>query len=139
MTTVPEQATARPGRRTRIVVAVVAALLLLAVAAGGVYVALASTDQARIRGTVTDFAAAVDRQDQPAMLDLLCADEAAAITEDDDYDPSAEPVDAPVLDREVTDVSIAPDGQTAIAVLVTPGREPVSVPLRRERDRWTVC
>jgi hypothetical protein len=138
MTTVLEQDSARPQRRNRIVAAV--AVLLLAVAGGGVYVALTTTDEARIRGVVTDFARAVERQDYPAMLELLCAEEAAGITEDDDYDPAAEPIDnAEIPDRDVTDIRITPDERSATALVTTAGRQPFTIHLRHERDRWTVC
>jgi hypothetical protein len=140
MTTRTEQETAQPAppkRRTGLVAA--AAALLLAVAGGGLYVALTNTDSARIRGVVTDFAAAVHRQDYPMMLDLLCAEEAAGITEDDDYDPAAGPIDADVPELDVTDVQVAPDGQSATALLTMPGREAITIHLRQERDRWTVC
>lgn len=137
MTTLPEEARARSGRRYRIAAA--ATVLLLAVAGGGLWAALTTTDDARIRGVVTEFAAAVDRQDYPAMLERLCAEEAAAITDDEDYDPAAEPIDADVPEREVTDVRIAPDERSATALLTTPGREPLTIHLSRERDRWTIC
>jgi hypothetical protein len=140
MTTWPEQETARPApprRRSRIIAA--AAALLLA-AAGGSYIALGNTDEAQIGRVVGDFATAADRQDYPAMLELLCDEEAAGLTEDDDYDPTAEPVDAAdVPERDVTDIQITPDEQTATALMTTPGREPRTIHLRHERDRWKVC
>jgi hypothetical protein len=141
MTIGPEQETARPApptRRGRVVAA--AAVLLLAVGGSGVYLAVSNSDEAQVRRVVGDFAAAVDRQDHLVMLELLCAEEAAGITEDDDYDPTAEPVGAAgALEREVTDVRIMPGEQGATALMTTPGREPLTIHLRRERDRWQVC
>ncbi|QYN37840.1 hypothetical protein K1T35_11690 [Pseudonocardia sp. DSM 110487] len=140
MTTQPwrEIAQQAPSRlRNRMVAA--AAVLLIAVAGGGVYLGLGNTDEAQIRRVVTDFATSVERQDYPVLLDLLCTEEATGITEDDDYDPAAQPVDAAVPEFDVTDVRITPDGQSATALITTPGREPGTLSLRRERDRWTVC
>ena len=140
MTTWPEQETARPApprRRSRIIAA--AAVLLLA-ATGSLYIALANTDEAQIGRVVVDFATAADRQDYRAMLELLCDEEAAGITEDDDYDPTAEPIDAAdVPERDVTDIQVAPDEQTATALMTTSGREPRTIRLRHERDHWKVC
>ncbi len=140
MTTLPEQETARPApprRRSRIIAA---AAVLLVAAAGSLYLAFASTDEAQIGRVVGDFAAAADRQDYPAMLELLCDEEAAGITEDDDYDPTAGPVDAPdAPERDVTDIQVAPDEQTGTALMTTPGREPRTIRLRHERDHWKVC
>jgi hypothetical protein len=141
MTIQPEQEAARPAPpRPRVRTVAAAAVLVLAVAGCGVYLALSTSDEAQVRRVVGDFAAAVDRQDHPAMLELLCAEEAAGITEDDDYDPTAAPVgaaDAP--EREVTDVQIMPGEQVATARMTTPGREPLTIDVRREQDRWKVC
>jgi hypothetical protein len=140
MTTWPEQETTRPApsrRRSRVVAA---AAVLLVAAAGSLYLVLANTDEAQIGRVVGDFATAADRQDYPAMLELLCAEEASGITEDDDYDPTAEPIDAAdVPERAVTDIQVAPDAQTATALMTTPGREPRTIRLRHERDHWKVC
>lgn len=144
MTTAPEleaehKPDPAPRRRHNLIVSGLA-VLLLAVTGGGVYVALGNTDEARIRQVVGDFATTVDRQDYPAMLALLCDEEAAGITEDDDYDPTAEPIEpAGVPERQVTDIRIAPEKQTATALVTTPGRAPVTVHLRPERDQWKVC
>jgi hypothetical protein len=71
---------------------------------------------------------------------VLCAQEAAAVVEDDDYDPAAEPV-APSAPGEpvVTDVRVDDNGETATARAALPGQTPVTIHLRRDGERWTVC
>jgi hypothetical protein len=47
-----------------------------------------NSDEAKIAALADKFAVAVDQSDRATIITLLCAEEASAITEDEDYDPS---------------------------------------------------
>lgn len=134
--------TPRPPRVTRTRLALAAATgLALVVAAGiGLYPVVVGSPESVVRSVVVTFAGALDREDHPALLDVLCAQEAAAVVEDDDYDPAAGSVAPSGLGEPVvTDVRIDDEGRTATALAALPGRSPVTIHLLREGGRWTVC
>ncbi|GAA1279509.1 hypothetical protein GCM10009609_48740 [Pseudonocardia aurantiaca] len=130
----------RAAARKRRALAAVAGFVLVTTVGAGLYLTVAGSPETEIRTVAGAFATAVDREDYPSLLGVLCVQEAAGIVEDDDYDPTAEPV-APSAPGEpvVTDVLVDDEGETATARAALPGRSPVTIHLRREGERWTVC
>src|SRR5690242_3129224 len=76
------------GRAMGVTAVAVGALVVVGAVVAGVLVARSHSDEARIRTLVSQFAAVVDDEDQDGILSLMCREEAADITADDDYDPS---------------------------------------------------
>jgi len=130
----------RAAGRKRRALAAAAGLGLVTTVGAGLYLTVAGSPETEIRTVAGAFATAVDREDYPSLLGVLCVQEAAAVVEDDDYDPAAEPV-APSAPGEpvITDVLVDDEGETATARAALPGRSPVTIHLRREGERWTVC
>jgi hypothetical protein len=93
----------------------------------------------RTRMLVEHFAVAVARDDQPAVLKLLCASEAEALMEDDDFDPSQAPPDGSAAVRPVTVADIRITGDTASARVTRPGQQDVTLHFRKESGTWKVC
>jgi hypothetical protein len=120
-----------------------AAGLVLVVLAGvvvWVVVARTNSDEAKIQRLVGDFATAVDRDDQDKLLNLLCAEEARAITEDDDYDPANNggPItDSRKIPVKATDIRVT--GDTASARITRPSQPATTLYFRKEAGRWKVC
>jgi hypothetical protein len=118
-----------------LVVAVVAAVLLTTALTGG------GRDQARIRTVVDRFAAAVQSEDQARIVGLLCAEEAADITEDDDYDPAGTRVDGtpdkPVFPVHASNIHIT--GDVASARVTSAFQQPTTLYFRKEGGTWKVC
>ncbi|MFG1779203.1 hypothetical protein ACGFIG_22610 [Micromonospora sp. NPDC049048] len=131
-----------------IAVAVAVGLLILAACGAGLYAVArltgawgpsSASDETRIRTLVEEFAVAVDRDDQPAILNLLCAEEAEEIMADDDFDPSqAPPADVP-SPRPVTVTDIRVDGSTASATVTRASQPGVTLHFRKENGTWKVC
>lgn len=123
----------------RQVVAVVSAVAILLAVSGGLYFALSgNTPEVQVRDAVSDFATAVDTDDQAKIVDLLCSEEAAAITEDDDYDPTATGAEpATPLDRQISDIHIT--GETASARIIFSTHESTTIHLRQEKGIWHIC
>ncbi|MFD0817185.1 hypothetical protein ACFQ0D_02365, partial [Micromonospora zhanjiangensis] len=121
-------------------VAAVLALVITAGVVGWVLVARANSDEAKIQRLAGDFAAAVDRDDQGKILSLLCAAEAADITEDDDYDPAeGGPVVSPGPTRPVKTSDITVTGDAASARVSRPGQPDTTLHFRKESGHWRVC
>ncbi|HSV67503.1 MAG TPA: hypothetical protein VLJ59_16560 [Mycobacteriales bacterium] len=94
--------------------------------------------QLQIHGTLLNFGTALDQENQTAMLALMCPEEAAGITEDDDYDPDTPPLPTPVLrSRTITDIHIA--GDAAFAQVSVDGAASQTVYLRRDQGHWLIC
>jgi len=132
---------ARPSRRRAIVVTTVAvgALVVVGAVVAGVLVARSHSDEARIRTLVSQFAAVVDDEDQDGILSLMCQEEAADITADDDYGPSRPPPVDPPPHRPVRVSDVRVDGEVASAHITRPGQPGATLWFRKEDGRWTVC
>ncbi|MBQ1040777.1 MULTISPECIES: hypothetical protein [Micromonospora] len=121
-----------------------AAVLAVAVAAGVVVWVLgarSNSDEAVIDKLVSDFAIAVDQDDQDKILGLLCAEEALDITEDDDYDPANNggPIVDPGPERPVKASDIRVTGNTASARITRPDQPDSTLTFRKESGHWRVC
>ncbi|WP_433392667.1 Rv0361 family membrane protein [Micromonospora sp. KLBMP9576] len=125
-----------------------AGLLILTVCGVGLYAVgrvtgvlgpSAATDETRIRKLVEDFAVAVDSDDQPGILNLLCAEEAEELMADDDFDPSQAPPAEVPSPRPVTVADIRVDGGTASATVTRPSQPDVTLHFRKENGAWKVC
>jgi hypothetical protein len=101
------------------------------------------SEEAQIQRVVVTFAAAADVDDEAQLVRLLCRDEAAALTEDDDYDPAAanDGGDAvPAQARTVVTVSaIQVAGDTATARVTRSTGGMVVLRFVMERGMWKVC
>jgi ketosteroid isomerase-like protein len=119
----------------------VAAGLVLAVVAAVLLTTGGNRDQAKIRTVVNRFAAAVQNEDQARIVGLLCAEEAADITEDDDYDPAATRVDGtrdkPVFPVHASNIRVT--GDVASARVTSAFQRPTTLYFRKERGTWKVC
>lgn len=131
-----------PHGRGRLVLLVAAGALV--VVAGVVVAVVALTrprgDEADIRALVDRFALAVDREDQAAVVALLCAQEAADITEDDDYDPANDgglATQPPHRDVRTSQVQVT--GDVASARVERPEQDATTLWFRKEDGVWTVC
>ncbi|GAA1593984.1 hypothetical protein GCM10009678_90200 [Actinomadura kijaniata] len=94
-------------------------------------------EQGKVRKVVTDFAAAVDRNDNAAVLSMLCPQEAEGVADDldspgDRGDPRAELVPITVEDVRIT-------GDVAEARVTRPRQRPATLFLRREGGVWKLC
>ena len=98
-----------------------------------------STDKTRVSELVKEFATAVDREDQSAILALLCAAEAEEVKRDDDFDPSQAPPVSPPPVRPVTVANIQVSGDAASARVTRPGQQDATLHFRKENDAWKVC
>lgn len=124
----------------RQVVAAISAVAILLAVSGVLYFALGGgiTPEAQVRQVINDFATAVDTEDQVKIVDLLCIEEAANITEDDDYDPTATGAESATrLDRQISDIHIM--GQTASAQITFSTHESITIHLRQEQGTWHIC
>ncbi|MGI5129192.1 hypothetical protein ACQEVB_20470 [Pseudonocardia sp. CA-107938] len=128
----------QPARRRRgVVVGVLVAAVLVAIGAGAVWLAVGGRDATAVETTITGFADAVDRGDLPAAVAMMCAEEAQAVVDDEDYDPDAAKRSTQARPhREIRDVRV--EGTTASAEVVVDGIGG-RVQLRKEQDRWVLC
>ncbi|MFE9204269.1 hypothetical protein [Micromonospora sp. NPDC007230] len=100
----------------------------------------AVTEESRIRSLVNDFAAAVDREDQSTILNLLCTAEVEEFMGDDDFDPSSEPLADPPSVRPVTIADVRISADIASAQVTRPAQPTVTLHfLRKEDGTWKVC
>jgi len=128
----------RRRRALRVYAWFAAAAVILSATGSILYTALGFAPESQVEDVLTEFGAAVDRGDQATLIGLLCQEEATLLTEDDDYDPTAEPDPlAPPLDREFADITV--DGDRATAQVLIEGAEPATVHLRRDQDHWKLC
>ncbi len=126
-------------RRVIVVTAVAVGVLVVAGAVVGTLVARSHSDEARIRTLVSTFAVVVDDEDQDGILALMCTEEAADITGDDDYDPSRPPPVDPPPHRPVRVSDVRVDGEVASAHITRPDQPGATLWFRKEDGRWTVC
>jgi hypothetical protein len=137
----PDFTTARPRFTKWQVWAAVCAVAALLAVSGILYFALGgdeNTPEGQVRQVLDDFATAVDTEDQARIVDLLCAEEAANITEDDDYDPTATGAEpATLVDRQISDIHVA--GENASARITFPTHESFTIHLRQEKGTWHIC
>ena len=133
-----QDSSAWPSRRRgiRLLVGVAGAVLAAGVLAG--CQKQDESDDAQIRRVVDQFATAVDRVDQPAILALLCTEEADEMREDDDFDPDAAPLADPKT-RSVQASDIHVDADTASARISRPDQPDTTLWFRREGGTWKVC
>jgi hypothetical protein len=96
-------------------------------------------DDEGVRTAVQRFDSALDRHDAPALAAALCRQEAADVTEDDDFtaDDIGAPTPAPPSPVEVRDIALR--GDVAAATLIRPDSPPTVLHLLREDDTWKVC
>lgn len=98
-----------------------------------------STEQAAVRSVAQDFVSAVARVDRPRVVALLCAEEAAEVTGDDDYPDAAGGAGASAEPPEKAEVTrILVRGDVASALVQRPRRE-TRLYFRREEGSWKVC
>ncbi|WP_430784135.1 hypothetical protein [Actinoplanes sp. G11-F43] len=98
------------------------------------------TEEDRIRDLISEFALAVDREDQASILRLLCAEEADEIRAGADFDPTLDgDVDVAVSAAPVSVTDLQITGDTARAGITRPAREPATLAFRKENGTWTVC
>jgi hypothetical protein len=90
---------------------------------------------------VDRFVTAVDSGDPATIVVLLCPEEAAGITENDDVapiDPSDQVAASTTTHpREITEVEVV--GDIASARVSRPDQEPFTLYLRRDGETWKVC
>lgn len=102
---------------------------------------LGKTEAGTIREIVEAFAAAVEGNDLPSILHLLCEEEATAITEDDDYDSShagdPEAVEPAHLQVEIAAVEIS--GDVASAQVKRASQPVTMLYFRKEEGDWKIC
>lgn len=145
MTTRPASDPASQRRR-----ALVLTTALVAVLAAGLAVTLflvAAGPETRIRETITGFVAATDAGDTAAMAGYLCADEAPALTEDDDIGDTGDPAASGAVtgrpaarsEPEISAIRIDSEHGRAVADIAVAGRPPVTLLLVEEEDRWKLC
>ncbi|WP_030481497.1 hypothetical protein [Lentzea albidocapillata] len=128
----------RPGGKPLRRIVLVTAAIVLVVGGTGLYFYIAGRDVREIRTVVDSFVTAVDTADQARVVALLCQEEAAGLTENEDPPvPSPAIADDPSHAREVTEVEVRDDA--ASAKVVRPDEEPYTLYLRKEADVWKVC
>jgi hypothetical protein len=97
------------------------------------------TDEDQIRAVLSNFAAAIDTEDQPGMLQMMCQEEATGITDSEDYDPAAPraSVDPRQLEPpNISDVRVFGDVASA---KVTRRSTNSTLYLRKENGHWKLC
>jgi hypothetical protein len=142
VTTRPESDPASQRRRALVLTAALAVVLVAGVAV--TLFLVAAGPETRIRETITGFVAATDAGDTAAMAGYLCADEAPALTEDDDIGDTGDPgaaTDPPPArsEPEISAIRIDSEHGRAVADVAVAGRPPVTLLLVEEEDRWKLC
>jgi hypothetical protein len=99
------------------------------------------SEEAQIRRVVAEFSAAVDAENGTQMGQLLCAEEANVLAQDDDYD---EPTDANVGGTglrpvDVVIIEVQVDGPKAVVQVQRQGGQTITLGLTLERGNWKVC
>lgn len=101
----------------------------------------ANSDQAQIKRLVNNFADSIDRQDQRTMLSLMCAEEAADVTDSDGFDPNATGTSTVPPDQKTklttSDVRIV--GDMATARITREDRTADQLYFLKENSQWKVC
>ncbi len=135
-----EPAQPQPTRKRWIPAAVAGAVVLILVVAIVVTVVVVrgNSDQVKIQKVAQNFASAVDRGDQPRILSLLCAEEAEAVTDDEDFNPANTATSAgkPIA-LHTSDIRIS--GNVASARITRPNAPPATLYFRKEAGVWKVC
>jgi hypothetical protein len=116
-------------------IAAVGIFLFLVAGCGG------NSDEARIQKVVDGFATAVDAQNQAEIIGLLCKEEAAAITDDDDYEPDGNGGVSTTQEQnrsvKVSDIQVM--GEIASARIARPPNDSRTLFFRKEEGNWKVC
>ena len=134
-----------PGGRTRrskllIALAIVVPVLLVLCGVGGWMWFSDSREKGAIKGVASQFAEAIDTQDQDKMLAALCQEEHDLVTYGDSFDPADSGPGAKDNRQpfEVTDVTVKDD--VAQVQFRRPNSEHSgSLYLRKESGAWKVC
>ncbi len=134
------------GKGLRRVLAATALVVLTALGVG-LYVFLAGREEREVRSVADSFVTAVDTADEARIVGLLCPEEAADITGNEnllppetssDLAPDASTAAAdPAFAREITDIEVADD--VASARVVRPDQEPFTLYLRKDASGWKIC
>jgi hypothetical protein len=122
--------------RQRLWVAGGAAVAVIASVVVGIVLTAGTREEAAVESTIEAFSAAVDRGDMPAVLSLLCAEEANAVVNDDE-DPTAAATDPEQHDREILGINIT--DTTATAEMRVDKNPAVTLSLVKDRDGWKLC
>ncbi|GAS90861.1 zinc finger protein 318 [Mycolicibacterium brisbanense] len=139
----PPYGTPPPPRKRRTVLWIlgcVAVLLVVALAGVGGWIMFANKDEDQIKDVAARFAAAVDAQDQSAMLAELCSEEADELTSDEDYvADDGGPVDeSSKVPFNVETVTVK--GDVAALSFTRPTFDTSgTLYLRKESNTWKVC
>lgn len=130
-----------PPKRSRRALWILSVVALAAVVATAVVIVIAmvpESDEAQIKSTISQFAAAVDDGNLPKAVSYVCTEEAKQITERDDYDANASKIEpGKRLPVNVTDVQIT--GDAAVAQLSRPPQKPRKLHLKKEAGTWKLC
>jgi hypothetical protein len=117
----------------------VVVLMAVGATATALVLQLRPGDDDGVRSAVQRLVYALDRHDAPGLAAALCLQEAADVTEDDDFvaaDVGA-PTPAPPSPVDIRDIDIR--GDVAAATLFRAGSPPINLHLLREDDTWKVC
>lgn len=134
-----------PGGRTRrskllIALAIVVPVLLVLCGVGGWMWFSDSREKGAIKGVASQFAEAIDTQDQDKMLATLCQEEHDLVTDGDTFDPADSGPGAKDNRQpfEVTDVTVK-DDVAQVQFLRPDSGHSGSLYLRKESGAWKVC
>lgn len=134
-----------PGGRTRrskllIALAIVVPVLLILCGVGGWMWFSASREKGAIKDVASQFAEAIDTQDQDKMLAALCQEEHDLVTDGDSFDPADSGPGAKDNRQpfEVTDVTVK-DDVAQVQFLRPDSGHSGSLYLRKESGAWKVC
>jgi hypothetical protein len=111
--------------------------IVLAGAITGYILGQGNSNQAKIKEVITEFAAAVDEVNIPKVVELLCPEEAAGITDNPDTPASSNRL--AVHPRAITVSNVKIKGNIASVLVTRPGQNPVTMYLRMEKGNWKVC
>lgn len=112
------------------------ALVVIAAAAFGVYWVM-TDDERDARAAVEEFAHAVDRGDQAAVLAMLCSEEAEALRESGV--PEEETGGGSDLERPIRTSDVEIRDHIARAVVRRPDQDTATVYLKLESGTWKMC
>ncbi|WP_131813693.1 Rv0361 family membrane protein [Mycolicibacterium fortuitum] len=134
-----------PGGRTRrskllIALAIAVPVLLILCGVGGWMWFSASREKGAIKDVASQFAEAIDTQDQDKMLATLCQEEHDLVTDGDTFDPADSGPGAKDNRQpfEVTDVTVK-DDVAQVQFLRPDSGHSGSLYLRKESGAWKVC
>lgn len=97
---------------------------------------LGVSESDKVAKTINDFALAVDTQDAPKILGLMCEAQASQLR--DEVPEGTDPVD-PIERRPVNVSNIRVDGDTARVTVARPPDTSHEYRLVKENDQWKMC